>query len=290
MSRSQAVIEKSEKYLAHNYAPLPFVSASGSGSWYKDVNGEQFLDMLSGYSMNNFGNCHPSIVEVAKKQLDLLPTVPRCFYNDIRAEFARVITKFCGMDRVLPKVTGTEAVEAAIVISRKWGYTVKSRMVTGGISKDKAEIISCYDNFHGRTMGSRGMSTTQEYKELFGPFAPGFDWVPFNDPDALGRKIKKNTVACCVEVVQGEGGINVSQPGYLKEVEKICRKYNVLLVVDEVQTGFGRTGCDFAFQYENVDPDLLIIGKALGGGVIPSSAVLGRNEVMHVISPGDDGS
>ena len=290
MSKSQEIVEKSEKFLANNYAPLPFATAWGEGAWYHDADGDQALDLLSGYSMNNFGIRHPRLVEAAKKQMDLLPTDPRCFFNNIRSEFAEVMTKFCGMDRVLPKVTGTEAVESAIIIAHKYGYLVKSRLVTGGIPHDKAEIIACYDNFHGRTMGSRGMSTTQEYKYLFGPFAPGFDWVPFNDPDALGRKINKNTVAFFVEPIQGEGGINVPDEGYLKEVGKICRKYNVLLVVDEVQTGFGRTGRDFAHQHEDVRPDLLIIGKALGGGIVPSSAVLGRNKVMNVISPGDDGS
>lgn len=285
MKKSSKVIEDSEKFLAHNYAPLPFVSSSGLGAWYWDVDGDQYLDMLSGYSATNLGIRHPRIVEAAKRQIDRLPTDPRCFYNDVRAEFARVITKFCGMDRVLPKVTGTEAVEAAILIARKWGYVVK-----GGVKKDQVEIISCYDNFHGRTMGSRSMSTTQEYRDLFGPLAPGFAWIPFGDPDALGRKIRKNTVAFFVEPVQGEGGINVPPQGYLREVEKICRKYNVLLVVDEIQTGFGRTGRDFAFQHEDIKPDLLIIGKALGGGIIPSSAVLGLNRVMDVITPGDDGS
>lgn len=290
MTRSQEIIEKSEKYLAHNYAPLPFVSTHGNGAWCYGADGGQALDLLSGYSMSSFGFCPPRLIEAAKEQIDRMSTNPRCFYNDVRAEFAEAITKFCGMDKVLPKVTGTEAVESAIIIARKWGYTVKSRMVTGGIPRDKARIISCYDNFHGRTMGSRGMSTKEEYKNLFGPFAPGFDWVPFDDPDALGRKINKNTVAFFVEPVQGEGGINVPQDGYLKEVEKICRKKNVLFVADEVQTGFGRTGRDFAFQHEDVRPDLLIIGKALGGGIVPSSAVLGRNEIMNVITPGDDGS
>ena len=286
MTKTQEVIEKSEKFLTRNYAPYHYASSRGLGIKCWDVEGDEFNDWLSGYSASNFGVRHPRLVEAAKRQLDLLPTDPRCFYNEKRAEFAEVVTRFCGMDRILPKVTGTEAVESAILVARKWGYVIK-----GGIQENEAEIICCNDNFHGRTMGSRSMSTTKEYRDLFGPLTHGFKPVHFGDPDAVGRAITKNTVAVFVEPIQGEGGINIPSDGYLRELEKICRNYNILLVIDEIQTGFGRTGRDFAYQYEEgVRPDILIIGKALGGGIVPSSAILGPESVMRVVGPGDDGS
>ncbi len=284
MTKSEKTIAISDRYLARNYNPLPFVNIVSSGCWVWDAEGIKRLNMLSTYSADNFGGLHPRIVKAANRQLLRMTIDPRCFYSDVRAEFAKQITEFCGMDRVLPKVTGTEAVESAILISRKWGYLTKE------VEENQAVVISCYDNFHGRTYGSRSLSTTKEYRHLFGPLMPGINWVPFGDPDELGRAITKNTIAFFVEPIQGEGGIIIPSEGYLKEIQKICRRYNVLLVVDEIQTGFGRTGKDFAFQHENVKPDLLIIGKALGGGIVPSSAVLGTERVMSVISPGDDGS
>ncbi len=289
MTRSEEIMAMADKYLARNYKPLPFVNVVRSGSWVWDAEGTKRLDMLSNYSADNFGALHPRIVDAAIRQLGFLAIDPRCFYNDKLPKLAEMLAQFCGMDRILPKVTGTEAVESAILISRKWGYMVK------GLKKETAEIIGCNENFHGRTMGSRSLSTTLEYRGLFGPLAVGFRWIPFGDPDALGRIITKNTVAFFVEPIQGEGGIVVPPDGYLREVEKICRRNNVLLVLDEVQTGFGRTGYDFAYQYENirhenVRPDLLIVGKALGGGIVPISAVVGPEAVMSVISPGDDGS
>ena len=284
MTRSQELILKSEEYLARNYKPLPFVPVRGSGVWVWDADGAKYLDMLSTYSVNNFGHLHPRIVQAVIRQLGKLASNPRCFYNDKLAEFAEKVAKFCEMDKVLPKNTGAEAVESAILISRKWGY------VTKGIKKDRAEIIACDDNFHGRTMGSRSASTAPEYRDLFGPLADGFKWIPFGDPDALGRSITKNTVAFLVEPILGEGGIVVPPDGYLREIRRICDKYNILLVLDEVQTGFGRTGYDFAYQRENIKPDLLILAKALSGGVPPISAVVGPEEIMDIIEPGDDGS
>jgi len=284
MTRSEEIMTMADKYLARNYRPLPFVNVVRSGSWVWDADGVKRLDMLGNYSADNFGALHPRIVGAVIRQLGFLAVDPRCFYNDKLPKLAEMLAQLCGMDKVLPKVTGTEAVETAILISRKWGYVFKN------VGENKAEIIGCNENFHGRTMGSRSLSTTREYRDLFGPLAVGFKWVSFGDPDALGRTITKDTVAFFVEPIQGEGGIIVPPDGYLLEVEKICRKNNILLVLDEVQTGFGRTGYDFAYQYEDIRPDLLIVGKALGGGVVPISAVVGLEIVMSVISPGDDGS
>lgn len=283
MTRSQEIIEMSNQYLAGNYKPLPFVNIVGSGPWVWDADGTKRLNMLSTYSANSFGDLHPRVVEIARRQLSKLTSNPRCFYNDKLAEFAKKLAQFCGMDMVLPKNTGAEAVESAICISRKWGYVVKG--IRGG-----AEIIGCNDNFHGRTMGPRSLSTTPEYRDLFGPLTGGFKWIPFADPDALGRFVTKNTVAFFVEPIQGEGGIVVPPDGYFREVEKICRKNDILLVLDEVQTGFGRTGYDFAYQHENIKPDLLIVAKTLGGGIMPVSAVVGPRTIMGIIAEGDDGS
>ena len=241
--------------------------------------------MLSTYSANIFGHLDRRIVKAAVDQLSKLASNPRCFYNDKLADFAEAVANFCGMDKVLVKNTGAEAVESAILIARKWGHTVK-----GGVEENQAEIIVCIDNFHGRTMGPRSASSTIEYKKLFGPLASGFNWIPFADPYALERAITKNTVAFLVEPILGEGGIIVPYDGYLREVRGICDKHNILLIFDEVQTGFGRTGYDFAYQYENVRPDLLILAKALGGGIAAISAVVGPEELMNVIQPGDDGS
>jgi len=293
MTKSEAIIEEGKKYLAGNYNPLPFVTASGSGVWIYDADDKEYLDMLSCYSANNFGNCNDDLVNALMEQIRKLAISPRCFWNDKLVEFAKKITGFCGMDRILVKNTGAEAVESAILIARKFGYEHKE----GGVEEGRAEIITCIDNFHGRTLGPRSMSTTYQYRHLFGPLGQGFSWVPFGDSSALVKAINKNTVAFFVEPILGEGGIIVPPDGYLREVETICRQHNILLVVDEIQTGFGRTGYDFAYQYENVrpdllkvKPDLLIVAKALGGGILGISGVLGRDDVMSVIKPGDDGS
>ncbi len=285
MTKSEAIIEDGKKYLAANYNPLPFVTASGCGVWIYDADDKEYLDMLSCYSANNFGNCNDDLVNALMEQIRKLAISPRCFWNDKLVEFAKKVTGFCGMDKVLPKNTGAEAVESAILIARKFGYERK-----GGVEEGQAEIIACIDNFHGRTLGPRSMSTTYNYRYLFGPLGQGFSWVPFGDSNALVKAINKNTVAFFVEPILGEGGIVVPPEGYLREVETICRQHNVLLVVDEIQTGFGRTGYDFAYQYDGVRPDLLIVAKALGGGILGISGVLGRDVIMSVIKPGDDGS
>lgn len=284
MTKSEEIIAKSERYLARNYKPLPFAIVKGSGVWVWDADGKKYIDMLSTYSANSFGHLDCRIVDAGVEQLSRLASNPRCFYNDKLADFAEAVANFCGMDKVLPKNTGTEAVEATIILSRKYAYKVK------GIPDNQAIIIGCNDNFAGRTLGSRSLSTTQEYRYQAGPLAGGFDWVPFNDPDALERSITENTAAFFVEPIQGEAGIKVPSDGYLPRVREICDRHNVLLVFDEVQTGFGRTGYDFAYQHENVKPNLLILAKALSGGIPPISAVVGPQEIMDIIEPGDDGS
>jgi len=283
MSRTERLIAETDKYLAHNYHPLPVVFTKASGVWYEDVEGNKYLDMLAGYSAANHGHCHPRIVDVAYEQFRRLVVAPRAVYSDRLTEFGKVITEFCGMDKILPANGGAEAVETAIKLSRKWGYLNKK------INNDHAEIVVCNENFHGRTTTIVGFSTEKQYRNGFGPFTPGFKLIEFGNPDALGRIITKNTVAFLVEPIQGKGGINIPERGYFKEVQKICRKNNVLLVLDEIQTGFGRTGMDFAYQWECIRPDVLIIGKSLGGG-LAVSGVLANDEIMSVMTPGDHGS
>ncbi len=285
MTRSQEIIAKSEKYLAHNYKPLPFAIVRGHGVWVWDADGKKYLNMTSTYSADALGELDSRVIQAANIQLTRLANIGRFVYNDRLADFAEAIANLTGMDKVLPKNTGTEAVESAILIARKRGYLRK-----GGVEENKAEIITCIDNFHGRTMGSRSASSTREYRKMFGPLADGFKWVRFGDSNALEKAITSNTVAFLVEPVLGEGGFIFPPPGYFREVRRICSEHNVLLVFDEVQTGLGRTGYDFAFEHEDIRPDLLIMAKALGGGVGTISAVAGPREFMDVIESGDDGS
>lgn len=285
MFRTQAIIEQIEQYSANNYHPLPVVMTSGSGVWLTDVDGNRYLDMFSAFSAENFGQCHPHIVSALINQARRLGTTSRAVYTDVYADFIKAIDKLCSMDKILPANGGSEAVETAIKLARKWGYEKKE-----GVNPNQAHIIFCNNNFHGRTVSIISASDSIENRNNFGPFTPGFSWVPFGDPDAFGRSITKNTVGFLLEPIQGEGGIVVPPAGYLKEVEKICRKFNVLLVLDEIQTGFGRTGYNFAYEHENVRPDILILGKALGGGMLPVSAVLSRKDIMEVFRPGDHGS
>ncbi len=286
MTKSQEIMAKSRKYLANNYKPMPFAIVRGDGVWVWDAEGNKYMDMLSTYSANNLGHLDSRMVETMISQLGRLACNPRSFYNDKLADFGEAVANLSGMDKVLPKNTGAEAVESAILIARKWGY-IKKRV---RIEEDKAEIIVCNHNFHGRTMGSRSASSTQEYRKYFGPLADGFVWVPFGNANELEAAITKNTVAFLVEPILGEGGIIVPPEGYFKEVRRICNYYDILLVLDEVQTGFGRTGYDFAFEHEGIRPDLLVMAKALGGGVATISAVAGPREFMDIIEPGDDGS
>jgi ornithine--oxo-acid transaminase len=273
-----------DRYSAHNYAPLPVVIARGEGVWVEDVDGRRYLDMLSGYSSLNFGHSHPRIIEAFVEQARKLTMTSRAFQNDQFGPFCQELTEFCGQDMVLPMNTGAEAVETAIKTARKWGYHVK------GVEPDHAEILCCENNFHGRTVTIISFSRDPQFQEGFGPFTPGFQVIPFAHPQALEAAITKNTVALLVEPIQAEGGILLPPAGALKQCYEICRKQNVLFMADEIQTGLARTGRMFAVEHEGIHPDVLILGKALGGGVYPVSAVLASKEVLGVFQPGDHGS
>ncbi len=272
------------QYSANNYAPLPVVIRQGKGAWVEDVEGQRYLDMLSAYSALNFGHSHPEILEVFLEQAKRLTLTSRAFQNDQFGPFCQEITAFCAQDMVLPMNTGAEAVETAIKAARKWGYQVK------GVEADKAEIIVVDGNFHGRTVTIVSFSRDEQFKDGFGPLTPGFKMIPYGDAEALAAAITPNTVGFLVEPIQGEGGVVVPPDGYLKACLDICHENNVLFIADEIQTGLGRTGKVFACDHENVKPDVLILGKALGGGVMPVSAVLSSKEVLGVFNPGDHGS
>ena len=272
------------QYSANNYAPLPVVIRKGEGAWVEDVEGKRYLDMLSAYSAHNFGHSHPEIVEVFVEQAKRLTLTSRAFQNDQFGPFCKEITTFCGQDLVLPMNTGAEAVETAIKTARRWGYRVK------GVAADQAEIIVLDGNFHGRTVTIVSFSRDPQFKDGFGPFTPGFKMIPYGDAAALEKAITRNTVGFLVEPIQGEGGIIVPPAGYLQACLDICRRNRVLFIADEIQTGLGRTGKVFACDHENVKPDMLILGKALGGGMMPVSAVLASKEILGVFSPGDHGS
>lgn len=284
INRTRKIISQTETWGAHNYKPLPAVLSCGRGVWVWDVNGKKYLDMLSSYSAINQGHLHPRIVKAVQDQLKRLTLTSRAFYNDQLANFLEKLCKIARMDRALPMNTGAEAVETAIKAARKWGYLKKK------VRKDKAEIIVCENNFHGRTTTVISFSTVPQYRFGFGPFTPGFVKIPYDDLNALEKAITRNTVGFLVEPIQGEGGINIPRKGYLREALKICRENNVLLIDDEIQTGLGRTGKLFCIDYENIRPDIMIVGKALGGGIYPVSAILGSENVMRVFQPGDHGS
>lgn len=273
-----------QRYGAHNYHPLPVVLTRGEGVWVWDTSGRKYLDCLSAYSALNFGHRHPKLVNAMQSQLGLLPLTSRAFYNDKLGPFLERLCKFTGMEVALPMNTGAEAVETGIKIARRWGYQVK------GIPSDRAEIIVCERNFHGRTTTIVGFSSDEDSWKGFGPATPGFPKIPFNDPAALEAAISPNTAAFLVEPIQGEAGVIIPSAGYLKKIAGICHKHGVLLILDEIQTGFGRTGKNFAFMHEEIVPDILLVGKALGGGLYPVSAVLTRHEIMQVITPGSHGS
>jgi ornithine--oxo-acid transaminase len=273
-----------KRFGARNYDPLPVVLSHGEGVWLRDVDGKRYLDMLSAYSAVSFGYGHPKLLKALNEQAARLAVTSRAFYSDALPPFLARLCEVTGMDRALPMTTGAEGVETAIKCARKWAYTVK------GVPRDKAELIVCAANFHGRTTTVVGLSTEPQYREGFGPYAPGTVHVPFGDAGALERAITPNTAAFLVEPVQGEAGIVVPPEGYLTEALRICRANNVLLIVDEVQTGLGRTGKILACDHENLRPDGLILGKALGGGLLPVSAFLAREEVMDAFKPGDHGS
>lgn len=277
-------ITAENKYCAHNYSPLPVVLVKGKGVYVWDDQGKQYLDMMSAYSAVSHGHCHPRLVKVLTTQANQLNVVSRAFYSDKLAPFLQKACDLTGQEVALPMNTGAEAVETALKAARKWGYEIK------GVAKDQCEIIACENNFHGRTITIVGMSSESQYRNGFGPFPDGFKLIPFNDVDALKKAITPNTAAFLVEPIQGEGGIIVPDPGYLAMCFEICRKNNVLLICDEIQTGLGRTGQTLACDYDHVTPDGVILGKAIGGGLMPVSLFLSRQEVMDVFTPGDHGS
>jgi ornithine--oxo-acid transaminase len=277
-------IAEAEAVSARNYHPLPVVIARGEGVWLFDADGKKYLDCLAAYSAVNQGHCHPRIIAALQAQSRTLTLSSRAFHNDRMGPFLKLLCEYAGYERALPMNTGTEAVETALKLARKWGY--QSR----GIPDGKAEIITAAGNFHGRTITVVGFSTEAQYRDGFGPFTPGFVSVPFGDIEALRGAITPNTAALLLEPIQGENGIIIPPAGYLKAAAELCKARGVLLILDEIQTGFGRTGRTFCADHDGVKGDLLIVGKALGGGVYPVSAVLASAAVMSVIHPGDHGS
>lgn len=277
-------IELEQHYCAENYSPLPVVLVKGLGIHLWDDTGKQYIDMMSAYSAVSHGHCHPQLVSVLTEQAQRLAIVSRAYYTDKLGAFLEKACEISGLDKALPMNTGAEAVETAMKAARKWGYEVK------GVAENQAEIICCEGNFHGRTIAIVGMSTEPHYRQGFGPFPDGITTIPFADPAALAKAITPNTVAFLVEPIQGEGGIVMPPAGYLKQCAEICREHNVLLICDEIQCGLGRTGKMFAHQHEQIKPDGLILGKALGGGLLPVSLFLAQKELMDVFKPGDHGS
>ena len=277
-------LQREQLYGAHNYAPLPIVLTRGQGMTVWDEQGKPYIDMMSAYSAVSHGHCHPRIVDVLKKQASTLGVVSRAFYSDQLGLFLEKACQLLGYERALPMNTGAEAVETALKAARKWAYKVK------GVPENKAEIIACNGNFHGRTIAIVGLSSEEQYRDGFGPFPAGCQLVPFGDIEALEKAITPNTAAFLVEPIQGEGGIIVPPKGYLKACETLCKKHNVLLICDEVQTGLGRTGAWLASWHDDVKPDAVTLGKALGGGMFPVSLFMARRDIMDVFTPGDHGS
>ena len=284
MTTNQEIVKKTDAHGARNYLPLPVALARGEGVWVWDVEGNKYMDMLSAYSALSHGHRHPRVIAALKEQADAITLTSRAFHNDRLFELYDRIARLTGLPRVLPMNTGAEAVETAIKAARKWGYEVK------GVAQDRAEIIACTNNFHGRTVTIITFSTEDDYRRGFGPMTPGFRVVEYGDIDALEGAINENTVAFLVEPIQGEAGILMPPDGYLKQARELCTKNRVLMMADEIQTGFGRTGRMFCCDHEDVKPDVMIMGKALGGGVVAVSAIAGTEEVMGVFSPGIHGS
>ena len=277
-------IALAEQHTAHNYHPLPVVVAEASGAWVTDVEGRRYLDCLAGYSALNFGHGHPDLLAAAHRQLDRVTLTSRAFHHDQLGPFCADLAALAATDLVLPMNTGAEAVESAIMVSRMWGYRVK------GVPDGQATIVVADGNFHGRTTTIISFSTDPQARDDFGPYTPGFRVVPYGDADALAAAIDDSTVAVLLEPIQGEAGVLVPPPGYLSAARVLCTERNVLLVLDEIQSGLGRTGETFAWQQEGAQPDLMVLGKALGGGIVPVSAVVGREAVLGVLHPGEHGS
>lgn len=284
MSTTKKILELTEKHSARNYKPLPVVLSHGEGVWVSDPEGNRYMDMLSAYSAMNFGHRHPRIVKALKEQADKMAVTSRAFHNDQLGDFCHKLAVLTGKEMVLPMNTGAEAVETAIKAVRRWAYRKK------GIPANQAEIIACKGNFHGRTVTIVSFSSDDAYKSDFGPFTPGFKLIEYGSIEALKNAITPNTAGFLVEPIQGEGGIIIPPEGYLKEAYDLCRNNNVIFMADEIQTGFGRTGKMFACDWENVKPDIYILGKALGGGVLPISAVTANEELLGVFEPGSHGS
>ena len=283
-TRTQHLIELEDQYSAHNYHPLQVVIERAHGAWVYDVEGRRYLDCLAAYSAVNQGHCHPRILNTLLEQAGKVTLSSRAFRNEQFPLFCKELHELTGFDMVLPMNTGTEAVETALKTARKWGYKVK------GIPRDKAEIVVCSGNFHGRTITIVSFSSDEQYRDGFGPATPGFRTIPYGDAQALRDAITPNTCAFLVEPIQGEAGIVIPPAGFLREAAEICRQNRVLLMLDEIQSGLGRTGKLFAYMHEDIAPDVLIVGKALAGGFYPVSAVLASREILGVYKPGDHGS
>jgi ornithine--oxo-acid transaminase len=284
MLRTPSAMRDAERWTAHNYHPLPVVIAEAEGAWVTDVDGRRYLDCLAGYSALNFGHRHPTLIAAAHAQLDRLTLTSRAFVNDRFAEFCRGLAELCGKDMVLPMNTGAEAVETAIKVARKWGYRVK------GVPAGQATIVVADGNFHGRTTTIVSFSTDPDAHDDFGPYTPGFRIVPYGDLTALAEAVDDTTVAVLIEPIQGEQGVVVPPAGYLPGVRALCTERDVLFVADEIQSGLGRTGETFACDAEGVVPDMYVLGKALGGGIVPVSAVAADTSVLGVLQPGQHGS
>jgi ornithine--oxo-acid transaminase len=282
---SSELIELAERHGAHNYHPLPVVVAEAEGAWVTDVEGKRFLDMLAAYSALNFGHRHPDLIRAAKDQLDRVTLTSRAFHHDLFGPFCRQLAELCGMDMVIPMNSGAEAVETALKTARRWGYDVK------GVPEGRAKIVVCDGNFHGRTITIVGFSSDPSATGGFGPFTPGFVSIPYGDADALATALEDpDVVGFLVEPIQGEAGVRIPPGGYLEEARRLCTERNVLLLADEIQAGLGRVGTTFASDHEGVKPDVYILGKALGGGIMPVSAVVSREDVLGVFRPGEHGS
>ncbi|MEW1548110.1 ornithine--oxo-acid transaminase [Streptomyces tsukubensis] len=284
MTASETAIATAEAYSAHNYHPLPVVVATADGVWLTDVEGRRYLDLLAGYSALNFGHGNRRLVDAAKAQLERVTLTSRAFHHDRFADFCTGLAELCGMEMVLPMNTGAEAVETAVKTARKWGYRVK------GVPDNRAKIVVAAGNFHGRTTTVISFSTDPEARADYGPYTPGFEIVPYGDPTALENALTENTVAVLLEPIQGEAGVLVPPPGYLPTVRRLTRERNVLFIADEIQSGLGRTGRTFACEHEGVVPDMYVLGKALGGGIVPVSAVVSSREILGVFHPGEHGS
>ncbi|MFI8240872.1 ornithine--oxo-acid transaminase [Streptomyces sp. NPDC085866] len=284
MNATETLIAAADAHSAHNYHPLPVVVATAEGAWMTDIEGRRYLDLLAGYSALNFGHGHPRLVEAAKAQLERVTLTSRAFHHDRFAAFCEQLAHLCGMEMVLPMNTGVEAVETAVKTARKWGYRIK------GVPAEMAKIVVASGNFHGRTTTVISFSTDPEARADFGPYTPGFQIVPYGDLTAMRAALTENTVAVLLEPIQGESGVIVPPAGYLPAVRELTRQRDVLFVADEIQSGLGRTGRTFACEHEGVVPDVYVLGKALGGGILPVSAVVSSSEVLGVFRPGEHGS